>query len=744
MCWGFLYGCVQAVFYFNTWQFYSSLIFLIVLCCYFKPILNLLLAFIFAIFVVTIHFSLFYSYQFENTIDNGPAEITAKVAKVISNPPNSLSLIEIHELDGKSVPFYQTVHAQLSKDDDQYIFETGDLLVLKVKLRKFRSRMNRHSFDVEKYAFRNKLHFKGKVIEVIKHEKSSLELRQSYKQELVKVFENKNLGWLYYGLSTGDKSKVLAETKNQVIQLGIGHILAISGMHVGIVFLLCFSLAKIIVWFLLKIKANITLQGLNLNYFYCAFSLFIAFIYIYLCEFPVSALRAWFMAAIYSLIYFLHKKVSLPQTLTYTLSAILLIDPFSILDPGLFLSFVGFTTVVLVLKWTASNRLLSNSFLRLCLIQLSLMITLAPLSLMYFQGVSIAGLVVNLVLIPLLSFVIFPYLIACILLAGLFPNTDFLYVDDLLFFAFQYVTQNYLDVAWLAGPQLPSILVVLIYFCIAMLFSSFLRRFLLIPTITLASYFLVPRPLWQVDFFDVGHGTSVLVTSDKQAFLYDLGAKYFNYYSLFERVVLPEIKARDLNLKYTIISHPDKDHAGGIDELKQFDNFGSLAIFHNQQPFSFCQLKSISLGNVSIETIWPIDDMQSDNNNSCVVKLQGKGGSVLLTGDVEIDAEQRLVHEYDELLHSDILLVPHHGSKTSSSSSFLEAVKPTYGIVSRNYYSAWSLPHSEVIDRYASRQIKLIDTALSGQITIEFYQDGYHIKRLREENLFWLKHHTGF
>jgi len=209
-------------------------------------------------------------------------------------------------------------------------------------------------------------------------------------------------------------------------------------------------------------------------------------------------------------------------------------------------------------------------------------------------------------------------------------------------------------------------------------------------------------------------------------------------------VVLPEIKARDLNLKYTIISHPDKDHAGGIDELKQFDNFGSLAMFHNQQPFSFCQLKSIRLGNVSIETIWPINDMQSDNNNSCVVKLQGKGGSVLLTGDVEIDAEQRLVHEYDEQLHSDILLVPHHGSKTSSSSSFLEAVKPTYGIVSRNYYSAWSLPHSEVIDRYASKQIKLIDTALSGQITIEFYQDGYHIKRLREENLFWLKHHTGF
>lgn len=706
--------------------------------------MNLLLAFIFAIFVVILHFSLFYSFNLDNYAENEPIEISARVTKVVSEAPNSLSLIEITKLNNRLVPFYKTINAQISHQDSEHIFEQGDLLTLKVKLRPFRARANRHSFDTESYAFKKHLYFKGKVVEVVSHQKVQMDLRKTYKNQVWEIFKNKQLGWLYYGLTTGDKSKASNETKKQVIQLGIGHILAISGLHVGIVFLICFSMAKAIAWIVITTRSKVTLQSINLNYFYCIFGLITALIYIYLCEFPVSAVRAWLMVAIFSLIYFLKRKVSLIKTLSYSLVVILLLDPFALLEPGLYLSFVGFATVVTVLKLSSANSFMSNSLVRLCTIQIALLFTLAPLSMLYFQGVSTAGLVINLLVIPLLSLVIFPYMIICIMFDGVFKNLDYLYVDHFLSFGLKLITDNYLDVAWLAGPSLSATLVTLIYCFIVIGILPFWRRFLLIPTLALISYFFIPKPLWQVDFFDVGHGTSVLVTSENEALLYDLGAKYFDYYSLFERIILPEIHARGLDLKYTIISHPDKDHAGGIDELKLFDGFSSLSMFHNEDPFSFCELKTVQLGIVIIETLWPAHDMKSDNNNSCVVKVQGTGAKVLLTGDIESQAEQLMVQMYASALQADILLVPHHGSKTSSSSLFLDAVKPAQGIVSRNYYSAWKLPHKEVTQRYINDDIELIDTAITGQITIEFYQHGYNIKTVRDESLFWLKHRFGF
>jgi competence protein ComEC len=90
------------------------------------------------------------------------------------------------------------------------------------------------------------------------------------------------------------------------------------------------------------------------------------------------------------------------------------------------------------------------------------------------------------------------------------------------------------------------------------------------------------------------------------------------------------------------------------------------------------------------------------------------------------------------------LLVPHHGSKTSSSAEFLEAVMPEIGLISRNYFSPWNLPHKMVKERYASQNIKLIDTAHSGQITIKFFADYYKVERAREKTNFWVKHRYRF
>tara|TARA_Y100001960_G_C14177974_1_gene588808 strand:- start:100 stop:510 length:411 start_codon:yes stop_codon:yes gene_type:complete len=136
--------------------------------------------------------------------------------------------------------------------------------------------------------------------------------------------------------------------------------------------------------------------------------------------------------------------------------------------------------------------------------------------------------------------------------------------------------------------------------------------------------------------------------------------------------------------------------------------------------------------------------MDSDNNNSCVVKVSGPSGSILLTGDIEYEAERLIVENYGQWLKSDILLVPHHGSKTSSSAELLDTVKPEIGLISRNYFSPWHLPHKTVKERYSSQNIKLFDTALSGQITIKFFDDSYEVEQAREKTNFWVKYRYRF
>ena len=711
--------------------------------CYFKPILNLLLGFIFAIFVVGIQSELFYSYEPDKRVLNEVSELKGIVTKAIAPHKNSLVEVKLIAINNQKIPFYKSVKAQLAIQPDFVNLAQGDEITAKVKLKVFRTRKNNHSFNSELYAFRQQIYFKGTIEALEGRTSAEKSIRQIYRDKLWTVFEKKKLNWLLYGLSTGDKSKTPEETKDHVIKLGIGHILAISGLHVGILVFICFYLVKGAAWVTLSVLP-VSYQRLNLNKLYISLSLLISFQYIYLCSFPVSAIRAWLMVAIFSYIFLTGRAVKVAQMLSYALVLVLLLNPFSLLDPGLYLSFIGYSTVVWVLSKTKAHSFFSNSIIRLFLIQFALLISLAPLSIYYFNGVSIVGLLVNLCVIPLLSTVIFPYIILCLLVNGVSSNIDFMFVDYLLSAGLDMTKHYLLDFAWLKWSQLSLETVVLFYLIVMLLLIKHFRVFSLIPAFSMVSSYAISKPLWQVDVMDVGHGTSVLIASDNQVLLYDLGAKYFNFYSLFEHVTLPEIKARGLELRHTIISHDDKDHSGGLEELYAFDNFASLRTFHNGEPLNFCHIKNIKMKNISIQTIWPIENMNSDNNNSCVAKVTGPSGSILLTGDIEFEAEKRLVEQYGQILRSDILLVPHHGSKTSSSAELLEAVKPEIGLISRNYFSPWHLPHKTVKERYSSQNIKLIDTALSGQITINFFDDYYEVEQAREKTNFWVKHRYRF
>ena len=131
-------------------------------------------------------------------------------------------------------------------------------------------------------------------------------------------------------------------------------------------------------------------------------------------------------------------------------------------------------------------------------------------------------------------------------------------------------------------------------------------------------------------------------------------------------------------------------------------------------------------------------DQLSKNDRSCVLKIDSPHGSVLLTGDIEKQAEQLLISRHSRHLSADVLLAPHHGSKTSSSNEFIEYVSPKYALISAGYRNRFGLPNQDILLRYEQRGIQTLTTFQSGAISMQFRQAGSRIQKARtEQRRFW-------
>jgi competence protein ComEC len=285
---------------------------------------------------------------------------------------------------------------------------------------------------------------------------------------------------------------------------------------------------------------------------------------------------------------------------------------------------------------------------------------------------------------------------------------------------------------------------------------------------------------WQVVFFDVGQGLSVLVRRNKHAILYDTGAAYPSGFTLSEAVILPYLQYSAIDkLDKVILSHSDNDHAGGINSL--IDNIKIDGIISNDKNITdsknviLTSTKSTS-SNIAItdcnpsqsftwqgltfDILWPLllpleglDDLSDDlaaelsdsrkqkNDDSCVILISDQQGhKLLLTGDISSKVEQQLLVLYP-LLSVDTLQVPHHGSKTSSSQAFLSQLAPKIAVVSAGYLNRWYMPVTEVRQRYYDGKITLLNSAELGQIIMTIDEKGIRTQSYVDDlRPFWFSH----
>jgi competence protein ComEC len=286
---------------------------------------------------------------------------------------------------------------------------------------------------------------------------------------------------------------------------------------------------------------------------------------------------------------------------------------------------------------------------------------------------------------------------------------------------------------YVAKESKPVYRVVVAILMLPILVSTLLieGRFLSTPSSDLTS--------WQLHVIDVAQGMAVVLQQGQHGIIYDTGAAYGDF-TYAQRAILPFLASKDIRyIDYIVVSHEDNDHAGGLNVL--LDTFSQATLItdfptsittHSLQVSQTCDGELDWRGVQLTFITHHIVTSTNDNNRSCVMKLSDGQSSVLLTGDIEAPREHALL-AVNANIEADILLVPHHGSRTSSTAAFIDYVKPQLAIFTAGFSNQYGFPKPDVVARYQQRGSKILQTGHVGQISISFTDEGYKVATYRHQ-----------
>ncbi len=661
--------------------------------------------------------------------------LSSKVSEIYLNKPikmmgNISSLVKRD--DHRSQFIFTTQHPIKSKlrlswyGKNRPELNTGESYQLLVKLKQNNGYQNHAGFDFEQYLFYQRIDASGYVRSSDTNQRldtpavfSLNSLRASIKQQLSATLSGLEFGGVINALILGDRSLIKDEHWQVFTQTNTTHLSVISGLHIGLisglVFLLSSYLWRRCYYCLLRVPAQII--G-------AYFGLASATIYALIAGLSIPTQRALIMAGVVFISVILRRHQHKWQLYGLALLLVLLINPLSVFSAGFWLSFYVVGIIIYAIDRT-QNR---HWFYQLLYTQWLITLLSAPLVLWFFSATAWSAPIANLLAIPSFSFIITPLslLAAALNISGLeaAAHTLFLFTNQVLDFLLQALTPLSELPRWQYRLN-TEINLILMIGAIMLLLASNIRLRLTGLVLLIASMLTIndrPEPgQVRISILDVGQGLAVVVNTWQHALVFDTGAKYPSGFDLGESVVVPYLHAQGIkHLDKLIISHGDNDHIGGLESIQQAFSINNLL---SSEPRQITNSQACHT-----QPSWVWDGVRfemlnlahhfSGNNASCVLKISTKQHSVLLGGDIERLAEKHLLATQDSRLPSDILLVPHHGSKTSSTLEFLTRVNPTIAIASSGFNNRFNHPNPMVVKRYQDLGIKLLNTACSGQIDI--------------------------
>jgi len=554
--------------------------------------------------------------------------------------------------------------------------------------------------------------------------------------------ESPSLG-LIKALTIGDGNGITQQQWDVFRKTGTTHLVVISGSHVGLI-------AGLAYFLVLKVWAWTGLLRWSPQRVAAVAAMLVAVFYAGLAGFSVPAQRAVIMLVVVMLAIILQRNTRPFNTLAVALFAVLAFDPLAVLAVGFWLSFLAVSLIIYVVAGRLSK---SGYMLEGIKINWATSVGLSPLLLFFFQQVSLISPLANFIAVPVISLLAVPLsLLAVVLMFGfpLLASKLFMVVDTALQGLWWLLVRlAELPLATISHAQpsvwalvfaLPGVLLLLAPRGMP---ARWLSLIMFLPLVFTPANKPKAGSI-NMTLLDVGQGLSVVVQTENHWLVYDTGAKFSAESDMGRSVVLPFLRRQGADkIDRLVISHGDNDHIGGALSLMHGMPTEQVLTSVPQQLSDYSPLmceagQSWSWDNVTFTLLSPQHPFVSDNDNSCVLKIESEQGAVLLTSDIEMAAESWLVETYGNHLKAKVLISPHHGSKTSSTYEFLQAVQPVYVLIPAGYRNQFGHPHQEVLDRYQQIKAQWLNTADSGAISLGVKDGLWQVQSLRDiESKYW-------
>lgn len=628
-----------------------------------------------------------------------------------------------------------------------YRLVPGDKLTLKVILTPPHTLSNPGSFDLEKQSFLMGVRATGTVKAVLGYEPhfgfSFAKMRYHLFENIHKQLKNLPFKGIMLALMVGDKTDITAAQWQVLQKTGTSHLVAISGLHVSMI---AGSLFFISVWLWARgYKAYTRLHYISAQKVGALAAIVSAAAYAGLAGWSIPTQRAFIMVAIAMLGCLLQRKFSPWFLYCMALILVLVAVPFAPFNAGFWLSFLAVGALIFVFSgWTYLEKSWAQKWLAP---QWVVFIALLPLGFLFFQKTTIIGPLANFIAIPFTSVLVVPFDLMGAFLLVLFPTMPQI---GAFFLQSAHLLWSGLWIYLESLAHFPYSMVGLGYFTSSSIVLAIVGCFLLLMPKGLPGRHLgwiawlplllskAPTPksheIW-FSLLEVGQGLSAVIQTKNHVLVYDTGPRFGQDSDAGSKVIVPFLKSQGIDYIDTmVISHSDLDHRGGLRSIVEFyrpnltftPSPEKVPEIHSQ----VCQAdQHWQWDGIDFEMLSPthaFDETQRSkkllktNNQSCVLKITTGSNSILLTGDIEAVVENDLVQTHPHALKARILVVPHHGSKGSSTPEFIKEVAPEYALVSAGYYNHFGFPKACVLDRYALMGAQVHSSALEGMIQFRF------------------------
>ncbi|RSK27914.1 DNA internalization-related competence protein ComEC/Rec2 [Bacillus sp. HMF5848] len=676
-------------------------------------------------------------------LDEKTTFITGIVYSVPENQSNSISFVIKDSYTKEKLMYRFYTQSENEHESIKKLVSTGNICEFKGSLKPPSNSRNPNSFNYREYLYHQSIYweFIGTSLPSSCYPSSHnihfliLSARQHAISHIHSVF-SEEVAPIIQALLFGYRENLAKETINAYEALGIVHILAISGLHINIIFGVSFYA---------MIRIGATRQ--NAAVILC----FLLPVYAALAGGAPSVLRATIMMMLVLLSYITKQKwFTVLDSVSIACLIILVNNPYTLFQIGFQLSFV--VTICLIL--TMSSVKCKHPFVILLYVSAIAQISSLPIITFYFYKISLISLLMNMIFVPIFSLLILPISWISFIVSFVHP-----FLGNLIALLLQLILYGS-NILLFKAVQVPGINVVLgkpymavIFaygFCIIYLFvcieqnntkKSICGVLLLVTLLTIHANQYKLNPFGYVYMLDVGQGDCIVISLPYRKAVYVLdtgGSLAFTQarsdFDVGEKIVTPFLQSIGVRkIDKLIISHGDYDHAGSYSSIMKCFKVETVLIGETAQysvleqniihDASFVEIGGAGdywkVGNNSFVILAPFGTEQDENEGSLVIYATLGGKAWLFTGDIPESQEKALLQHYP-LLRADVLKVAHHGSKTSTSAAFLERIMPTYALISVGRHNLYNHPNRDVLKRLRNSDTTILRTDLNGAIVYRY------------------------